>query len=98
MQALTVLELSTLLAGAQLLPKRGSGSLTKAGLVAIMQQALAAEAAPQAIQVTLSPGMVLVSWQEWGGAADSYPWLFTHVREDQIYVVSLTVCCMQRLT
>ena len=41
LQMLTVVELSSLLAGAQLLPKRGGSSLTKAALVGIMQAGLA---------------------------------------------------------
>lgn len=40
-----MLEMSSLLAGAKLLPKKGSASLTKAGLVALMRNALDPEAA-----------------------------------------------------
>ena len=59
-QALTVMELSSLLAGAKLLPKRGSGSLTKASLVALMQDALNPAEASTAHQVSC-PAQLLSS-------------------------------------
>ena len=57
-QGLNMMELSTLLAGSGLLPRKSGGSMNKAQLVASLQAALKQNSSPQVCEVACMPSSV----------------------------------------